>query len=80
MSRTHGLEHDHVPDGRTGWALGYLRGRAEVFARRGRLTLAHLRGAVRKAMALGASYSDIATLLAAYGLSWDVEHEVLHQS
>jgi hypothetical protein len=62
-----------------GWALGYLRGRADAF-RRGRLTLASVRGAVRKAQALGANYADIANVLATYGLTWDVEHEVLRQS
>jgi hypothetical protein len=61
-----------------GWALGYLRGRAEAF-RRGRLTLANVQGAARKALSLGASYSDIANLLAAYGLAWDLEHEVLRR-
>ena len=61
------------------WALGYLRGRAEAF-RRGRLTLSYVRGAVRKALALGTSYADVAHLLATYGLTWDVEHEVLHRS
>jgi hypothetical protein len=61
------------------WALGYLRGRAEAF-RRGRLTLEYVRGAVRKALALGVDYSDIANVLAAYGLTWDVEHEILHRS
>ena len=67
------------PTDAPGWALGFLRGRAEGF-RRGRLNLAHVRGAVRKALVLGANYSDIATLLAAYGLTWDLEHEVLHRS
>jgi len=62
-----------------GWALGYLRGRAEAF-RRGRLTLANVRGAVRKALALGASYADVAALLAGHGLSWDVDHEILRPS
>ena len=67
------------PTNAPAWALGYLRGRAEAFSR-GRLTLAYVRGAVRKALSLGASYSDVADLLSAYGLSWDLEHEVLRRS
>jgi hypothetical protein len=35
---------------------------------------------VRKALALGASYADVAALLAGYGLSWDVDHEILRPS
>lgn len=60
------------------WALGYLRGRVEAFCR-GRLTLAHVRGAARKALELGASDAQIAKVLAPYGLTWSGEHKVLRQ-
>ena len=58
------------------WALGYLNGRAEAF-RRGRLTGNYVRGAVRKALALGVSRTEVANLLAGYELTWDAERELL---
>lgn len=61
------------------WALSYLRGRIEAF-RRGRLTIANVLGAARKAVALGVSHADVATLLAEYELTWDVDGDELHQT
>ena len=60
------------------WALGYLKGRARAFSR-GNLTVANVLGAARKALALGASYHDIAAVLAIYGLAWDPALNVLSQ-
>jgi hypothetical protein len=59
------------------WSLCYLRGRAEAFMR-GRLTMANVLGAARRARALGADHRDIAALLDRYGLRWDMEHGVPH--
>jgi len=60
----------------THWALCYLRGRAEAFLR-GRLTVGNVLGAARKAVALGVSDSDVATLLANYGVHWNAADEAL---
>jgi hypothetical protein len=58
------------------WALDYLRGRAKAMAR-GKITLNNLEGAVRHALARGATIVAVESVLAGYNLCWDTDSNTL---